>query len=60
MSEEFLEKRLRIQSILYGKLVCVNCGEKIKGVRYWVKASEDKDPDLKAWCRFCAGIEKTE
>ncbi len=60
MSDKFLEKKMRIQSVMSGKLICVVCGENIKGVRYWIKESEDKDIDMKPYCRYCAGIEKRE
>jgi len=56
--EEYILKKIRIQSVMYGKMICENCGEKIKGVRYWVKPSEDKLDTFKPYCRYCAGVEK--
>jgi len=56
--EEFVQKKIRIQSVMYGKMICEDCGDKIKGIRYWVKPDEDKLETFKPYCRYCAGIEK--
>jgi len=42
--------------VMYGKMICEDCGEKIKGVKYWVKSDEDKLETFKPYCRYCAGI----